>query len=185
MKKLGFILVSVLLLTGCKTKQVTVAKERENHFVDVNEMVESREKTEVSKQTTSFANEVRELSELLQNLNVTYAGEDVNDKLDLLLSKTDQGTKLTISGKGTANYNESNRQELESLRKELLTRQDSLHDVELRHLQDLQAKIDSYIRTKDKDVKTKTFTPVVWLIIGLAVVLGMFLNWLSKLFKPR
>src|SRR5690606_23715709 len=120
---------------------------------------------------------------LLQNLNVSYSGQDLNDKLDLLLSKTEQGTKLTISGKGTANYTDNQQSNIESLKVALYTRQDSLHNIELSYVQDLNAKIDSYIKSKDKDVKTKTFTPAVWLIIGLAVVVGMCLNWVSKQFK--
>lgn len=177
-------LLALVMLAGCKTKEVTLTKERENHFVDVNKIVESREQTEVSQQSTILVNEVHELSELLQNLNVTYAGEDVNDKLDLLLTKTEQGTKLTISGKGMANYNESNRQELESLRKQLLVRQDSLHSVELSYLQDLNAKIDSYIKAKDKDVKTKGFTFGFWLTIVLIVVGSVVLNGVYNWFKP-
>src|SRR5690606_17389416 len=110
MKKLLFILVSIVFLTSgtsCKNKQVAVQTEKQNHFVDATEMVEKQETEQVSTETVIASNEVKELTELLQNLNVSYSGQDLNDKLDLLLSKTEQGTKLTISGKGTANYSDS------------------------------------------------------------------------------
>src|SRR5690606_13638193 len=176
-------LLLVFYLSGCKTKQVAVQTEKQNHFVDATEMVEKQETVKVSNTAETKSTEVKELTELLQNLNVNYSGQDLNDKLDLLLSKTEQGTKLTISGKGTANYSDSQKSNVESLRTELYARQDSLHSVEMSYLQDLQSKIDSYTKKKYKDVKTKTFTSAVWLIIGLAVVVGLCLNWLSKLFK--
>lgn len=187
MKKLGFILISIVFLTlgtSCKTKQISVTKEQENHTVDVNEMVEKQETAQISNITENERTEVKELAELLQNLNVSYSGKDVNDKLDLLLSKTEQGTKLTISGKGTANYSEDSRKEFENLRVELYTRQDSLHNIELSYLQDLNAKIDSYIKTRDRQVETKGFQFGFWAVIGIAtfswIVLNLFLKWFKR-----
>src|SRR5690606_36507513 len=169
-------------LTDCKTKQVAMQTEKHNHNADVSEMVEKQEKTEVSTRFESNNTEVKEMTELLQNLNVSYAGEDINDKLDLLLSKTEQGTKLTISGKGTANYTDSQKSNIESLKSELYTRQDSLHNIELCYVQDLNAKIDSYIKAKDKDVKTKGFQFGFWTVLAICLTVWIVLNLILKRF---
>lgn len=178
-----YLIIIMLLLTVCKTKQVAVQTEKQNHIADVSEMVEKQEKTEVSTQFESNNTEVKELTELLQNINVSCAGEDINDKLDLLLSKTEQGTKLTISGKGTANYTDSSTTNIESLKVALYTRQDSLHNIELSYVQDLNAKIDSYIKAKDKDVKTKGFQFGFWTVLAICLAVWIVLNLVLKWFK--
>jgi len=109
-----YLIIIMLLLTACKTKQVAVQTEKQNHIADVSEMVEKQETAQVSNTAETNSNEVKELTELLQNFNVSYSGQDVNDKLDLLLSKTEKGTKLTISGKGTANYTDNQQSTIES-----------------------------------------------------------------------
>ena len=183
MKKLLFILVSCLLLIGCKTKQVAVSTEKQNQVADISNMVENREVAQVTSQSETNTAEIKELTELLQNLNVAYVGEDINDKLDLLLSKTEQGTKLTISGIGTANYTDSQKTSIESLKAELYTRQDSLHSVEIAYLQDLNTKIDSYIKAKDKDAKTKGFQFGFWAVLAICLSVWIVLNLVLKRFK--
>jgi|SRR5690554_361268 len=182
-KAVGFWFIASLLVLGCKTKQVAVQTEEENHIADVSNMVEKQEKTEVSTQFENNSTEVKELTELLQHLNVSYSGQDVNDKLDLSFSKTEQGTKLTIAGKGTANYTDRKTTNIESLKLELYNRQDSLHNVELSYLQDLNAKINSYARTKDKDVQTKGFQFGFWTVLAIAVFSWIVLNLFLKAFK--
>lgn len=184
MKKLRFILVSIcLLLIGCKTKQVAVHTEKQNQVADISNMVENREVSQTANQSATNTAEIKELTELLQNLNVSYAGEDINDKLDLLLSKSENGTKLTISGKGTANYSDSQKTNIESLKTALYTRQDSLHSVELNYLQDLNAKIDSYIKEKNKDAKTKGFQFGFWAVLAVCLSIWIVLNLVLKRFK--
>ena len=176
-------LLLVFYLSGCKTKQVAVQTEKQNHFVDATEMVEKQETVQVSNTAETKSTEVKELTELLQNLNVNYSGQDLNDKLDLLLSKTEQGTKLTISGKGTANYSDSQKSNVESLKVELYARQDSLHSVELNYLQELNAKIDSYIKTRDKQVETKGFQFGFWAVFAICLSVWIVLNLVLKRFK--
>jgi len=178
-----YLIIIMLLLTACKTKQVAVQTEKQNHIADVSEMVEKQETAQVSNTAETNSNEVKELTELLQNFNVSYSGQDVNDKLDLLLSKTEKGTKLTISGKGTANYTDNQQSTIESLKSELYTRKDSLHNVELNYLQDLNAKINSYARTKDKAVKTKGFQFGFWTVLAICLAVWIVLNLVLKWFK--
>ena len=187
MKKLLYILVSTFFLASgiwsCKTKEVAVDKGVVNayHVVDV----ESLKNYLTRHSTTHVENQLtqEELVQALSQLNINYNGDHIEDKLDVLLSKTKEGTKLSIQGKGTAGYTENISSEISTLRSEIFQYTDSLHQqiiiAQQRNFKQSEAEWNKRL----KEVKSKTFTPAVWLIIGLAVIVGMCLNWLSKWFK--
>lgn len=188
MKRLLYILVSIVFLTlgtSCKTKDVIVDKGTVNEYQVVE--VESLKSYLNRHSTTHVENQLtqEELVQALSQLNINYNGDHTEDKLDVLLSKTKEGTKLSIQGKGTAGYTENISSEISTLRNEMFQYTDSLVNqiiiAQQRNFKQSEAEWNKRL----KEVKSKTFTPVVWLIIGLAVVVGMCLNWISKHFKTR
>jgi|SRR5690554_2440558 len=186
MKKLLYILVSIVFLTlgtSCKTKDVIVDKGTVNEYqvVEVESLksyLNRHSTTHVDSQLTH-----EELTNALAKLNINYHGENIEDKLDVLLIKTNEGTKVSFQGKGTAGYSESNSKEISTLRQDFAKYKDSLTNIikseNQRYFEQSQAEWNKRL----KEVNSKTFTPAVWLIIGLAVIVGMCLNWLSKWFK--
>ncbi|HUH26021.1 MAG TPA: hypothetical protein VLY87_05305 [Flavobacterium sp.] len=185
MKNILIILISCLLLIGCKTKQVTTdhLKVEQTQDYDYTVLLDYLSKNQSTKELT--ATEKAEFKEFISNLNITYDGQDVNDKLDVLLKKLADGTtQLTLQGKGTANYNESNKTQFEALQKYFKSYQDSIQKINVKNQEQLKNDLFVRIDEKTKQVDSKTFTWQVWLIIGLAVIVGMCLSWLSKQFKP-
>lgn len=185
MKKVLFILVSCLLLTGCKTKQVNTDKlrvEQQQNF-DHLALIDFIKQNQSTKEFTET--EKREFKEILSNLNINYDGTDINDKLDVLLKKLADGTtQLTLQGKGTANYNQTDKAQFKALQKYFKSYQDSIQEVNATRQEQLKNDLYARIGEKNKQVDSKTFTPAVWLIIGLAVIVGMVLSWVSKQLKP-
>lgn len=187
MKKLQFILVSVIFLTfitSCKTKQITTDKTRveQTQNYDHLAIVDFLKKN----QSTNELNEadVKELKEFISNLNISYDGTDVNDKLDVLLKKLSDGTtQLTLQGKGTANYNQTDKTQFEALQKYFKSYQDSIQEVNQKSQEQLNNDLFIRIDEKTKQEDIKTFTWQVWMLIGLALVVGMLLNWVSKQFN--
>lgn len=187
MKKLIFILVSIVFLTlgtSCKTKQVTTEKieveqiQNYDHLAIMDFIKKNQNVNELNE------TEIKELKDFISNLNITYDGTDVNDKLEVLLKKLADGTtQLTLQGKGTANYNESNKTQFEALQKYFKSYQDSIQSVNIKNQQQLENNLSLKIDEKTKQVETETFTWQIWLIIILAVIVGICLNWVSKPFK--
>src|SRR5690554_2609498 len=111
MKRLLYILVSTFFLASgiwsCKTKEVAVDKGvvNEYHVVEVESIksyLNRHSTTHVDSQLTH-----EELTRALSQLNINYNGDHIEDKLAVLLSKTSEGTKLSIQGKGSAGYTEN------------------------------------------------------------------------------
>lgn len=189
MKKLLFILVSTILLAStiwsCKSKQVTTDKVQveQTQNYDHLALMDFLNKSQSTKELTET--EIKELKEIISDLNISYDGKDVNDKLDVLLKKLADGTtQLTLQGKGTANYNQTDKTQFKALQKYFKSYQDSIQEVNATRREQLKNDLFVRIDEKNKQVDSKTFTPAVWLIIGLAVIVGMVLSWVSKQFKP-
>lgn len=187
-KGVGIWLLALLLvfyLSGCKSKQVTTDKIKVEHqqnydHLAVIDFIKQNQSTKELSET-----EKKEFKEILSNLNINYDGTDINDKLDVLLKKLADGTtQLTLQGKGTANYNQSDKTQLEALQKYFKYYNDSVQQVNTKSQEQLKNDLYARIDEKNKQVDSKTFTPAVWLIIGLAVIVGMVLSWVSKQFKP-
>lgn len=187
MKKIFIILVCFSLFTSCRTKKATTHQEEQK-----TEFAERLIQQEESMQQTSVISEeiqteIKELQELISNINVSFEGKDLEDKLDILLKKTNEGTKLTFQGKGNVNYSESIKSEIETLKNEVLKRQDSVFTTLNIKLSDFELKLDHYLKTKDKEVKVKGFTFEVWIyiIVGsiLLIISGVgFMRLKPKLF---
>lgn len=176
-------LAVLLLMVSCKTKELTVQKSLEEVKAELVETSNENTSSDVKTESQINENEVKELVSLLQNLNIGYDGKELSDKLDFLLKKTDEGTKLTIQGKGTANYSETNKKEFESLKIEIFKRQDSLYNLQSSAINSLQADIYQFINTKDKDVKVKGFQAGAYITIGVVLIVLAILAWIAKRFK--
>jgi len=187
MKKLIFILVSIVFLTlgtSCKTKQVTTEKIEVEQIQNYDHLaiMDFLKKNQQTKELTET--ELKKLKEFISDLNISYDGKDINDKLDVLLQKTaNGGTQLTLTGKGTASYKQTDKTQFESLQKYFKSYQDSIQQVNAKNQEQLKNDLFLHIDEKTKHVETKTFTWQVWLIIILAIIVGICLNWVSKPFK--
>ena len=178
-----FGIITVLCLVSCKTSDLNKHKTLEEVKADLVENTQEAKKAEVNSESQINENEVKELVSLLQNLNIGYDGKEVSDKLDFLLNKTDEGTKLTIQGKGTANYTETNKREFESLKTEIFKRQDSLHNLQASALHNLRADIYQFSKEKDKQVEVTGFQFGFYLWLFFIVVAILILRYIAIKFN--
>lgn len=178
-----FGIIIVLCLVSCKTSDLNKHKTLEEVKADLVENKQEAKKAEVKNESQINESEVKELVSLLQNLNIGYDGKELSDKLDFLLKKTDEGTKITIQGKGTANYSESYKKEFESLKIEIFKRQDSLYNLQASALNSLRADIYQFSKEKDKQVEVKGFQAGTYITIGVVLIVLAILAWIAKRFK--
>lgn len=177
-------LLLVFYLSGCKSKQVTTDKikvEQQQNYdhLAVIDFLKQNQSTKELNET-----EKKEFKEILSNLNINYDGTDINDKLDVLLKKLADGTtQLTLQGKGTANYNQTDKTQLETLQKYFKSYNDSIQQVNTRNQEQFKNDLYARIDEKNKQVDNKTFTPGMWIAIIITVVVMLCLNWLKSQFK--
>lgn len=172
-----------MLFFGCKTKELAVSKTLDEVKINLKEGTKTDVKTEVKNTTEVSEAEVKELYSLLQNLNINYDGKELSDKLDFLLKKTEEGTKLTIQGKGTAKYSENNKLEFESFKSEIFKRQDSLYRLQAQEMTLLRADIYQFSKEKHKQVEVKGFQFGFYFWLFLIIIAILILSWISKKFK--
>ncbi|WP_172920011.1 hypothetical protein [Capnocytophaga canis] len=183
---LAILMIAIcLLFSSCRTKKVTTHQEEQKTELAKRliQQEESTQKNSVSSQEIQSG--IKELQELISNINVSFEGKEIDDKLDILLKKTNEGTKLTFQGKGNVNYSESIKSEIESLKNEVLKRQDSVYTTLNLKLSNLELKLDHYFKEKDKEVKVKGFSFWGWMYIiigGVLLAVGGILKFRWKLF---
>lgn len=186
MKKL-YLIITIFLTLGiwsCKTKSIDQAKGSTNELKVIEaDCLKSYFERNASTQIQSELSK-EELIQVLSQLNINYNGDHIEDKLDVLLSKTNEGTKVSFQGKGSAGYSENANSEFSLLRKDIINHTDSLvQTITFQQNQNFEQFVNDW-NIKNKEVQSKTFTSMVWLLIGLAVLVGMFLSWISKKIKP-
>jgi len=172
-----------ILLIGCKTKQVAIEKSRSEETTKYDHLAQFDylEKNQVTDEIND--SEIKELKQFISNLNISYDGQEISDKLDVLLQKTASGAmQLTLAGKGIVHYDESSKIHFETLKKNIKSYHDSILQVNIKNQEQFKKESFTRIDKKVKKVDNKTFTPLVWLIIGLAFVFGIFLNRMLKVF---
>ena len=177
-------LPTLMSVTSCKTKDVIVDKGEIERYevVEVESLKTFFERNVNVSQTQE--NTHQELIEALSSLNINYNGDHLEDKLDVLLSKTNEGTKLSFTGKGSVGYHQSTNSEISKLRNDYFKYTDSLHsELKVEQQRNFEVFIEEW-NTKQKEIKTKTFTPLVWIVIVLGVIVGLCLNSLYTRFKP-
>ena len=186
MKKFYFIMTIFLIpvIWSCSTKKLTEFKGSTNELKVIEaDCLKSYFERNASTQIQSELSK-EELVQVLSQLNINYNGDHIEDKLDVLLSKTNEGTKVSFQGKGTAGYSENSNTQISVLRKDIISHTDSLvQTLTIQQNQNFEQFVNDW-NIKNKEVESKTFTPMMWLIIGLALIVGMFLSWISKKIKP-
>ena len=183
MKKILIIFVCLSWLTSCRTKKVTTHQEEQKTEL-AERLIQREENTQKnSVSSEQIQTEIKDIRELISNINVSFDGKELDDKLDILLKNTSEGTKLTFQGKGNVNYSESIKSEIESLKNEVLKRQDSVFTTLNLKLSDFELKLDHYFKEKDKEVKVKGFTLGAWTYIIAGVILLMIALLLK--FRPK
>lgn len=179
---IGFLLL-LLFMTSCRTVDTTKHKSLEEVKADLVETSKTDQKAEVKTESQINETEVKALMSLLQNLQIGYEGKELEDKLDFLIKKTAEGTQVTIAGKGKANYTETSKKEIESLKKELFQRQDSFNNLQAEMMKSLQADIYIFSKSKDKEVKVRGFQAGTYITIGVVLIVLAVLAWIAKKFK--
>jgi|GEM_PF-2108363 len=187
-KAAGIWLMALLLvfyLSGCKSKQVTADnfKVEQTQNYDHLALMDFLKKNQSTKELNET--EVKELKEIISSLNISYDGKDINDKMDVLLKKLADGTtQLTLQGKGTANYNQSDKTQFEALQKYFKSYNDSIQEVNAKNQEQLKNELFLKIDERNKQVDSKTFTPGMWIAIIVTVIVMLCLTWLKNQFKP-
>lgn len=176
-------LLALVMLAGCKTKEVVTSTEKTTQKENTETVLQASQESQTVVASEQWQNEVKELKELLSELNISYNGQNVDDKLDVLLSQTKQGTQLSISGTGTARFKETTKQEFEALQLFIIKRQDSLHHIQINALNQLKSELSTELKAKDKAVRTKGFTFGFWTVLAICLAVWIVLNLVLKWFK--
>lgn len=172
-----------LLLSACRTKKVTTRQEEQKTELAQRLLQEEQTQAQTAVTSEQIETEIKELRELISNLNVSFTGNEIDDKLDILLKKTNEGTKLTFQGKGNVNYSENIKSEIETLKNEVFKRQDSVFSTLNIKFSDLELKLDHHFKEKDKEVKVKGFTFGAWTYIIAGLILLAVAGFLK--FRPK
>lgn len=180
---LAILMIAIcLLFSSCRTKKVTTHQEEQKTEL-AERLIQQEENTQKnSVSSEEIQTEIKELQELISNLNVSFDGKELDDKLDILLQKSADGTKLTFQGKGNVNYSESIKSEIESLKNEVIKRQDSVYTTLNLKLSNIKLKLDHYFKEKDKEVKVKRFTFGIYFYVVIAIAVILVLFYLKKKF---
>ncbi len=126
---------------------------------------------------------MKELLQLLSSLNINFDGKTLDDKLDVLLKRTNDGTMLSIAGIGTANYKEDYKYDYSKFEKELFKRQDSLfNQLKLYIIRSQEYAYEKHFK-KDKEVEVTGGQAGFYITIAVIVIVLMILQWIAKRFK--
>lgn len=160
-----------LLLISCVAKHKVVERAQETK-TEQKDSLNARTDIDFSKfQSQLDFNQTNYLKDVLSALNVGYNGQSKDDKLEVEVNRTDTGTKMTVSGTGTANYQQQNKEQLSELRQLLIQRQDSLHQVELAAINKVKSELASKVLVSNKKVTKRGFSTGFYIIGGLIVLL--------------
>ncbi|WP_312148846.1 hypothetical protein [Empedobacter sp.] len=171
MKELCIFLSIVLLFFACATKRKTKVVEKtevktENILNNDSVFLLSEKVSKIETNQT-----LKEFESVLKALNVQYNGEQDND-LKVTLNRTENGTKLNVSGKGKANYNEQSEQTKSLTRDDVISINDSLRKVELQQNKQEQSEklVDSF--KSDTEKKKTDISFWIYFIIGSVLIVG-------------
>jgi len=182
MKKL-FLLSILLLLMNCTSRKINRLKFENYETYNESEII-TKEIRDASN-NVEIKNEISELKNIISTLNINYSGKNIDDKLDVLLKQSHEGTKLTISGTGTANFNESTQSHIKTLQKQIINHYDSLHAEQIQEIKSLKTEINQEITSKEKQTKSRGF--ILWVLLCALIVIftafKLYLKSVLKVFK--
>lgn len=178
--RLGYLpLLICFLLIGCRTKYKTVKDIDIIQKGKETELRQDFESNNVSVSNAELQQEIKEFKEFVSNLDISYKGEELNDKLEILLNKNNDGGKLIIQGKGNVNYTENVKLELNNFKRELLKYQDSIFDRLAVRLYDIEQEIHQKEHIREKEVNERGFEFGFWFWFLLVVVVIVIVNKLK------
>lgn len=165
------------LLINCRSKQITTHQQEQKTEI-AERLIEQEENVgQTSVSSEEIQTQIKEIQELISNINVSFDGKAFDDKLDILLSKSVEGTKLTFQGKGNVSYSQSIKSEMESVKNEIIKRQDSIFQRITTQQQQIQQKLDYLHKEENKEVKGSW----EWLLPLGYVLCVVFVLW--KIFR--
>ena len=175
----GF-LFTLLIMVSCRTAEKTRSQIKDKTEVSIFDDINLDNKVESSVSSSELELQRQMFSDFLSSLNIGYNGQTESDKLLFEMKRTIDGLNFQVSGTGTANYEQSESINIEELKTELLKHQDSLFKQALNgFLKQNKQYLNEHL-SKEKEVKTTGFSFGMYVIIGLAVLLGILLNWLGR-----
>lgn len=177
-----FLLV-LLMATSCKTKKMDLIKETTEQSNDVNSTKVVDNLQQMANQEELKKKELQELIQMLSQLNINYDGKSLDDKLDVLLRRTPEGTMLSFAGTGSANYKQDDRYDFSRLEAELFKRQDSLFKNMLNEvLRSQESNFKKHFK-KEKEVKVSGGQAGLYITIGIVFIILVILAWIARKFK--
>lgn len=185
MKYLKLVLMCLLIGTmtmACRTKKTTEKSAEKREKVEAQSHEQTQHFEGHSAQKVDLTSEIQELRSLVSNFKIDYKGQDLDDKLVILMQKDEQGSKLTFEGKGEVNLTEHQKSQIETQFKQHLKQQDSVYSAIITKLDKLQYNYALAEKSKEKQVTKTGFQlgTYLWLILILAFV---FLAWRFKVFQ--
>ena len=177
-------LLLLLAMTSCRTKQVDSSKSKVDEQRALLELIKKDNLSRLAKEQELKEKQTKELLQVLSNLNISYEGKSIDDKLDVLLKRTPEGdVKASFSGVGNANFKQDEKYDFSSFEYSLYERQDSLHQVMMDELHKVSESIKASYFEKNKEVEVKGFQFGGWLTFGFIVLFLVLLWWLNRKFK--
>lgn len=180
-----YALLLAFALISCRSKHLAVSKSNARQTETHDSILKSK-----NLDFSKFKKDLQysksfDLQEVLNSLNIGFAGKGKDDKLEVEVSRTDHGTKLSVQGTGTANYKEENNRRYRQLELYLTQRQDSLHRVEMAAIAKVKSDLKSKSKTKDKEVKVKGFSAGFYIVIALIAVVLIVVQYIFKTFLKK
>lgn len=166
----SLLIIMFLVFASCSSTKVSKNKETNEKTEQLQDTVISKiDSQSINSSLNVVSNEAMSAA-LISALNLRYSGKKNDDKLILDLQRTIDGMRLEVQGTGEANYSQSDSVQINLLRTELYTRQDSLHSVEMAAIQNLNHTLSSFLKEKEVDRQNKGFDFMFWLVLGLISV---------------
>lgn len=145
MKHILYILLFFTSIS-CVTKQKSLAKEKRKVEVSEFQQVNSVEITETETDLETSILSVSEIADFFSNFKFNYQGENQEDSAEIILSKTDSGIKIKVSGKANSSYSETSTEQTQITELE----EKSTYKLSDSKTTELESQNELSVKTKDK-----------------------------------
>lgn len=177
------LLLSLLLITGCRTVDKTKTIEQTKVESSIFEGIDIDSQVATTLIDNDIERQERLLRELVSSLQLSFNGQSENDKLMVELQRTIDGLKFQVSGTGTANYQEQETINLEEIISEHLKRQDSLFNQRLNSFFEAFKQSLNEQSKREKEVKVRGFQFGIYAVLAIAVITFLVGYYISNLVK--
>lgn len=145
MKHILYILLFFTSIS-CVTKQKSLTKERTKVEVSEFQQVNSVEITETETDLETSILSVSEIADFFSNFKFNYQGENQEDSAEIILSKTDSGIKIKVSGKANTSYSETSTEQTQITELE----EKSTYKLSDSKTTELESQNELSVKTKEK-----------------------------------